>query len=89
MAIVIPLAICFRILITFAYNRTRFSVIIAATTHASFNKASEIISPNVPGPLSEVLAFASVGLLALLAIVISKGTLAYSRDHRLEAPGAA
>lgn len=81
MAIVIPLAICFRILITFAYNRTRFTVLIAAITHASFNKAFEIISPNVPGRLSEVLTFASVGVLALLAVVISKGSLAYSRDQ--------
>jgi uncharacterized protein len=81
MAIVIPFAICFRILITFAYNRTGFSVLIAAITHASFNEASEIIAPNVPGPLAQVLAFASVGLLALLAAVISKGTLAYNRDH--------
>jgi len=57
MVIVIPFAICFRILITFAYNRTGFSVLIAAITHASFNEASEIISPNVPGPLAQVLAF--------------------------------
>ena len=80
-AIVIPFAICFRILITFAYNRTGFSVLIGAITHSSFNEASEIIAPNVPGPLAQVLAFASVGLLALLAAVISKGTLAYNRDH--------
>ena len=81
MPIVIPFAICFRILITFAYNRTGFSVLIGAITHSSFNEASEIIAPNVPGPLAQVLAFASVGLLALLAAVISKGTLAYNRDH--------
>jgi membrane protease YdiL (CAAX protease family) len=81
MVIVIPFAIFFRILITFAYNRTRFSVLIAAISHASFNEASEIISPNAPGPLGQVLAFASVGLLALLAVVISKGTLAYNRDQ--------
>jgi uncharacterized protein len=81
MVIVIPFAICFRILITFAYNRTRFSVLIASITHASFNEASEIISPNVTGPLAQVLAFASVGLLALLAVVLTKGKLAYNRDH--------
>ena len=86
MVIVIPFAICFRILITFAYNHTRFSVLIAAITHASFNEASEIISPNVPGPPAQVLAFASVGLLALLAVVISKGTLAYNHDHNPVAP---
>ena len=41
MVIVMPFAICFRILITFAYNRTGFSVLIAAITHTSFNEASE------------------------------------------------
>ena len=81
MVIVIPFAVCFRILIAFAYNRTAYAVLIAAITHASFNEASEIISPNVTGPLAQVLAFASVGLMALLAVVISKGTLAYNRDH--------
>jgi hypothetical protein len=55
MVIVIPFAICFRILITFAYNRTRFSVLIAAISPASFNEASEIISPNVPGVLAPKL----------------------------------
>jgi hypothetical protein len=81
MVIVIPFAICFRILISFAYNRTRFSVLIAAITHASFNEASEIIAPNVPGTLAQVVAFASVGLLALVAAVITKGKLGYNRDH--------
>ena len=81
MVIVIPFAICFRILITFAYNRTRFSVLIAAISRASFNEASEILSPNGPGSLVQVLAFATVGLLAVFAVVVSRGTLAYNRDH--------
>jgi hypothetical protein len=33
------------------------------------------------GTLAQVLTSASVGLLALLALVISKGTLAYNRNH--------
>jgi hypothetical protein len=33
------------------------------------------------GTLAKVLTSASVGLLALLALVISKGTLAYNRNH--------
>jgi len=32
-------------------------------------------------PQAQVLAFASVGLLALLAVVLTKGKLAYNRDH--------
>ena len=82
LVIVIPFAICFRILIAFAYNRTAYAVLIAAITHASFKEASEIISPNVQASLGQVLAFASTGLLALLAVVVSKGALAYRREHR-------
>jgi hypothetical protein len=33
------------------------------------------------GTLAQVLTSASVGLLALLALVISKGTLAYNRNQ--------
>jgi hypothetical protein len=70
MVIVIPFASCFRIHLLL--QRTRFSVLIAATTQSSLNEASEIISPNVPESLAQVLALASVGLLALLAGVIAK-----------------
>jgi hypothetical protein len=55
--------------------------LIAAISHASFNEASEIISPNVQGPLAQLLAFASVGLLALAVAVGSKGSLAYVRER--------
>lgn len=82
LAIVIPFAIAFRILITYAYNRAAYAVLVAAITHASFNEASELIAPNVQSPLTQVLAFASTALLALLAGVVSKGTLGYHREHR-------
>ena len=82
LAIVIPFAIVFRILIAYAYNRTAYAVVIAAITHASFNEASELIAPNVQGSLAQILAFASTALLALLAGVVSKGALAHRRDHR-------
>ena len=80
--IVIPFAIAFRILITFAYNHAAYAVLVAAITHASFNEAPELIAPNVQGTLAQVLAFASTALLALLAGVVSKGTLGYHREHR-------
>ena len=80
LVIVIPFAIVFRILIAYAYNRTAYAVLIAAITHASFNEASELIAPNVQGPLAQILAFASTALLALLAGVVSKGALAHYRD---------
>jgi membrane protease YdiL (CAAX protease family) len=86
LVIALPFAIAFRILIAFSYNRAAYVVLIAAITHASFNEASELIGPNVPGPLAQILAFASTGLLALLAVVLSRATPAYRRrSHRTEA----
>ena len=82
LVIVIPFAIVFRILIAYAYNRTAYAVLIAAITHASFNEASELIAPNVQGPLAQILAFASTALLALLAGVSAKGALAHNRAQR-------
>ncbi|HZA05611.1 MAG TPA: CPBP family intramembrane glutamic endopeptidase [Propionibacteriaceae bacterium] len=76
--IAVPFAICFRILIAFAYNRTAFAVLIAGVTHASFNEASELLGPSVPGSLGQVLAFASTALLAVVVAVVSKGRLGRS-----------
>jgi hypothetical protein len=62
MVIVIPFAICFRIVVTFTYNRTRCSVLIAGITHASFNEASEITKrARTPGRSSGVRLSRSVG----------------------------
>jgi uncharacterized protein len=82
LAIVLPFAVAFRILITFAYNRTAYAVLIAAITHASFNEASEIIAPSVPGGLGQVVAFASVAVGALLAALLSRGRLGFDRAPR-------
>jgi uncharacterized protein len=82
LVIVIPFAICFRILITYAYNRTASAVLLTAVTHASFNEASELIGPNVQGSLGQVLAFASTALLAVLAVAVSRGRLGYRRVDR-------
>jgi membrane protease YdiL (CAAX protease family) len=87
LAIVIPFAIVFRILIAYTYNRTAHAVLIAAITHASFNEASELIAPNVQGSLAQILAFASTALLALLAGVVSKGTLHHYREQRTPVAG--
>lgn len=67
LVVVVPFALLFRILIGYTYNRTAYAVVIAALTHASFNEASEIISPTVPGASGQVLAFVSTALLALLS----------------------
>ena len=74
LAIVVPFAVVFRILIAYAYNRTAHAVLIAAITHASFNEAAELIAPNIQGPPAQILAFASTTLLALLAVTVSKGS---------------
>jgi membrane protease YdiL (CAAX protease family) len=82
LAIIIPFALAFRILLAYAYNRTAYAVFIAAVTHACFNEASEIIAPNVQDPLAQILAFASTVLLALLLAAVSKGMLAHHRKDR-------
>jgi uncharacterized protein len=79
--IVVPFAMAFRILIAFAYNRTAHAVLIAAITHASFNEASELIAPNIQGALGQVLAFASVGLLALVAVVVGKRHAGFANEN--------
>jgi membrane protease YdiL (CAAX protease family) len=54
------------------------SLLIAGVTHASFNEASELLGPSVPGSLGQVLAFASTALLAVVVAVVSKGRLGRS-----------
>jgi CAAX protease family protein len=81
LVIVLPFAIAFRVLIAFAYNRAAYAVLIAAITHASFNEASELIAPNVSGSLGQILAFASTGLLAVIAVVLTRATLAHRRPE--------
>jgi membrane protease YdiL (CAAX protease family) len=76
LVVVVPFAVVFRILIAYAYNRTASCVLVAAVTHASFNEASELVAPNVPGPLAEVVTLAAVALLALLVLVLTRGALA-------------
>ena len=80
LVVVVPFALLFRILIAYTYNRTAYAVVIAALTHASFNEASEIISPTVPGASGQVLAFVSTALLALLFVCVSRGRLAHLRQ---------
>jgi membrane protease YdiL (CAAX protease family) len=88
LVIVVPFAIAFRILIAFAYNRAAYAVLIAAMTHASFNEASELVAPNVPGPLAQILAFGSTALLAAVAVALSRATLAYRRPLTPGSPAA-
>lgn len=57
LAIVIPFAIAFRILIAYASTRAAYAVIIAGITHACFSEASEAIGAERPRPLSQILAF--------------------------------
>lgn len=80
LVVVIPFALVFRILIAYTYNRTGYAVFLAAITHASFNEASEVISPAVQGPLGQVFAFSSTALLAVLVIWASRGALGRPRS---------
>lgn len=75
--IVIPLALFIRVLLTWTYNRTGFSVLLAAILHASFNAASDadFLPELVPGPVAMMLPLAVVVVLAVTVMVHSKGRL--------------
>ena len=80
--LIVPFAVLFRALIAWTYNRTGFSVLLAAIVHASFNTAAEIIGPVVVDPsLAQILGVGVTALLAVGAAVWSKGTLGYRREH--------
>lgn len=78
--IVIPLALFIRVLLTWTYNRTGFSVLLAAILHASFNAANDadFLPELVPGPVAMMLPLAVIVVLAVTVMLLSKGRLG---DH--------
>jgi membrane protease YdiL (CAAX protease family) len=81
----IPIAIFFRILIAWTYNRTGFSVLLAAVVHASWNSAATVLYP-IAGPAAELLAIGTFVLLAIVVAVWSRGTLGYRPSRLQEGP---
>jgi hypothetical protein len=73
---VIPLAI----VMSWVFNNTRGSLLIAILLHASINTFSIYIGPMFPAQAkSQVNLFLGFGALALLIVLLSRGRLSYDR----------
>ncbi len=80
MVIVIPFAICFRIHLLLQPHPVQRPHRRPPPSPPSTKRLKS--SPQTcQNPLAQVLALASVGLLAFFFWVITKGTLAYNRDN--------
>jgi hypothetical protein len=71
------------LIMTYAVNLTRFSVITAIMLHAAFNTASRLLvglfektQPDTSLPFELVLAFYGVGV-GLTLVLVTRGRLAY------------
>jgi hypothetical protein len=74
-------AIFFRALVIWLYNVTGRSVLMVGLFHAAFNMVTgqKIMPKLVPGLNSNLLAAAVVTVLAVLAVVFTRGRLGYER----------
>jgi len=80
-------AISFTIVMTWVFNNTKGSLLIAVLMHASFNTTFLILNLLFPAPLvteygSTVPAVIGYGAVALLVVALSRGRLGY--DHYLQ-----
>ncbi len=72
-----------RVLVTWLWNSTRGSVIIVALLHGAFNVTTgqKFLPEFVPGDTLWVYGVYTV--LALIAVAVTKGRLAYKADDAL------
>ncbi len=80
-------AISFTIVMTWVFNNTKGSLLIAVLMHASFNTTFLILNLLFPAPLvteygSTVPAVLGFGAVALLVVALTRGRLGY--DHYLQ-----
>jgi membrane protease YdiL (CAAX protease family) len=80
----------FRVLITWVYNGSGQSVLLAALLHAVFNSVSgsKLTPAFVPTSVAIWLPLAAVAALAILAVIVTRGRLAYSTGDVSTAPHA-
>jgi membrane protease YdiL (CAAX protease family) len=86
MTVVIVFAAFFRVLVTWTYNVTASSVLMASTLHASFNTASgstfvgHLAPEGASGSMASFLPLLSVVALACVVTLGSRGGLGFPRD---------
>jgi len=77
-------AISFTIVMTWVFNNTKGSLLIAVLMHASFNTTFVILNLLFPAPIvtdygSTVPVLIGFGVLALLVVGFTRGRLGYDR----------
>jgi membrane protease YdiL (CAAX protease family) len=83
MGIVLLLAVPFRIVIGWLYNRTGASVLLVALFHASFNvgTSSVLFAALIPGRDAVSVTAAVLVLSAVGVVVLTRGRLAQPRQN--------
>ena len=71
------------VILTFVFNNTRGSLLLAILVHASVNTFSVFIGPLFPAQAgSQLNGFVGFGGAALLIILLTRGRLSYDRYLR-------
>jgi uncharacterized protein len=84
-------AISFTIVMTWVFNNTKGSLLIAVLMHASFNTTFLILNQLFPAPIvtgygSQVPAVIGYGAVALLVVALTRGRLGYQHYQQEEDP---
>jgi hypothetical protein len=87
-------AIAFTIVMTWVFNNTKGSLLIAVLMHASFNTTFVILNLLFPAPIvtdygSTVPVLIGYGAVALLVIALTRGRLGYRNYRQEEEPASA
>jgi uncharacterized protein len=87
-------AIAFTIVMTWVFNNTKGSLLIAVLMHASFNTTFAILNQLFPAPIvtgygSTVPVLVGYGAVALLVIALTRGRLGYEHYQQEEDPDPA
>lgn len=86
--IVIPMALCIRLLFAWVYNQTRFSIPLAAILHASFNASNspDFLPSFVDGGTASMLPLVVVAITAIGVAIGTKSKLGYPGNSQPRSP---